>query len=169
MGPAVAGHGEEQTDAGQRDAQIRAIGEPRTARRRRPRDAAWSCRRTTASASPLPLGPFRYTGRVDGGIVTRIPGVRSPGVQSPAKSRRGSAAALVSRRYPMVADPQLSGPRPGSSGSQSGTQPDEPGRHVHPDEQGAAAGVHERGDRLMMRRLPWRHACRRACSSGRWT
>ena len=33
--------------------------------------------RTHSSASPLPLGPFRYTGRVDGGIVTRHTSWRS--------------------------------------------------------------------------------------------
>ena len=69
-GVAVAAHGEEQADAGQRVATYCTASA--TSRRRVELPT-----RTHSSASPLPLGPLRYTGRVDGGIVTRHTSWRS--------------------------------------------------------------------------------------------
>ena len=69
-GVAVAAHGEEQADAGQRVATYCTASA--TSRRRVELPT-----RTHSSASPLPLGPLRYTGRVDGGMVTRHTSWRS--------------------------------------------------------------------------------------------
>ena len=151
----MAGHGEEQADAGQRrnahgfgpseSHVLHGVGDLEAPRR-------------VADAHPqlgltLTLGALQVhgaRGRRDRhpayflGSVALL-GVRGLGEVEEWQRGRVGPQALT----PQVADPQLEAVRVrGLEGRVVGTQPDEPAVVVHADEQGAAAGVHERGDRL---------------------